>query len=198
MKSICNKKRTYTLAGILVLILSILTLIIIPINNLVNTIIEGNTEIRAMKEDLAQRREEQAFMMAQLDLIEEYARIGSEIKLRDVLFTNYGLWDGESGEKTASGLKVQDCKVNEDGMYTYDGYVVLAVATPDMKNLKKGFITHKMGEVISFELNNKKYQGKVYDKCGGCTTGYTHESLQRVDVMTISNVIGKKQGVVYE
>ena len=40
-----------------------------------------------------------------------------KLKETDVYFTNYHLGDGSSGTTTASGLKINDCEVNDEGMY---------------------------------------------------------------------------------
>lgn len=124
--------------------------------------------------------------------------LGSNVNEREVIFTNYGTWDGTSGNTTAYGYKIKDFEINEDGMYTLNGYVVLATAHSTIPGLRKGFITHEREEIINFEMNDKTYKGIVLDKCGGCTYGYKNEDLQRVDIFTVSNSVKKKVGVIIE
>lgn len=122
--------------------------------------------------------------------LDEYHRV-------DVYFTNYHLGDGSSGITTASGLRILDFDVNDDGMYTYDGKVV--VATANMTRLQRGIIegykSHELYEEFIIRLNDKEYQAIVLDICGACY-GMFDEFLQRYDIFTTKNVIGKVIGQV--
>ena len=158
-----------------------------------------DTKFKIRREVREKQSQKYAFEFAQLGLFDVYADIGEQAKERNITITNYGKWDGESGNTTASGLKIKDFKVNEDGFYTHNGYVVLATANTSRlnKKLNNGYKSHELGEIISFELNGKQYHGKALDVCGACY-GLSNEQTQRYDIFTTSNVIGKKQGVIYE
>lgn len=119
---------------------------------------------------------------------------------RAVIFTNYYQNDSKgSGDITASGKKIKDFKVNEDGFYTYKDKVVLATAntTRLKRNLYKGYKTHELYDELDIELNGKRYKGIVLDVCGSCY-GVSHEDKQRYDVFTTHEVIGKVSGLIYE
>lgn len=122
--------------------------------------------------------------------LEEYRKV-------DVYFTNYHLGDGSSGDTTASGLQIKDFEINEDNMYTYNGKVV--VATANMIRIPKGIVegynSHKLYEEFTIRLNDKEYPAIVLDICGACY-GMFDEQLQRYDIFTTGNVIGKVIGQV--
>lgn len=118
---------------------------------------------------------------------------------RGVLFTNYYQGDGSSGTTTASGLTTSDFDINDKGFYTYQGKVVLATANTTRLNwgLNPGYESHELYEVITTEVNGQTYEAIVLDVCGACY-GVEGETLQRYDIFTKGNVIGKVKGVVYE
>jgi len=114
---------------------------------------------------------------------------------REVLVTNYYFGDGSSGKTTASGYSIKDFEV-KDGMYTWNGMIVLATAHETLGNVKEGFITHELYEELTITFNDTTYQGIILDKCGTCTWGNDFEELQRVDVFTTGELIGKVKGVI--
>lgn len=118
---------------------------------------------------------------------------------KDVYFTNYHLGDGSSGTTTASGKKISDFQVNEEGMYTYQGKVVIATAnTTRLKwELKEGYSSHELYEEFIIRLNGKEYVGVVLDVCGSCY-GVIGESIQRYDIFAVGNVIGKVVGQIVQ
>jgi len=120
-----------------------------------------------------------------------------EYRKVDVYFTNYHLGDGSSGTTTASGLRIYDFEVNDDGMYTFDGKVVIATAnmTRLQRGIVEGYQSHELYEEFSIRLNENEYQAIVLDICGACY-GVFDEQLQRYDIFTTSNVIGKEIGQV--
>lgn len=122
--------------------------------------------------------------------LEEYRKV-------DVYFTNYHLGDGSSGITTASGLQIKDFEINEENMYTYDGKVV--VATANMARLPRGLVegyqSHNLYEEFTIRLNDKEYEAIVLDLCGACY-GVDGEFLQRYDIFTTGNVVGKVIGQV--
>lgn len=120
-----------------------------------------------------------------------------EVKTIDVYFTNYHLGDGSSGTTTASGLQIKDFEVNDDGMYTYDGKVVVATAnmTRLPRGIAQGYRSHELYEELSIRLNDKDYKAIVLDVCGACYY-MEGEFLQRYDIFVTSNVIGKIIGQV--
>lgn len=120
-----------------------------------------------------------------------------ELKETDVYFTNYHLGDGSSGTTTASGLKINDFEVNDEGMYTFEGKVVVATAnmTRLPRGIAEGYRSHELYEELIVRLNGKEYKAIVLDVCGSCF--YTEgEFLQRYDIFTTKNVIGKVIGQV--
>jgi hypothetical protein len=148
--------------------------------------------------DLSVRREEYSRLLHPVIEVEalEVDEV-SQVKTTDVYFTNYHLGDGSSGTTTASGLQIKDFEVNEDGMYTYDGKVVVATAnmTRLPRGIAEGYRSHELYEEFTIRLNGKEYQAITLDVCGSCF--YTEgEFLQRYDIFTISNVIGKVIGQV--
>ena len=124
----------------------------------------------------------------------------NEWTARDVIFTNYYQNDSTgSGDITASGKKIKDFEINEDGFYTYEGKVVVATAntTRLKRNLYKGYKSHELYDELTFELNGKRYKGIVLDVCGACY-GVSHENIQRYDIFTTKSIIGKTTGLLYE
>lgn len=123
----------------------------------------------------------------------------TEPKTTDILVTNYYYGDGSSGKVTASGKKISDFQVNDKGMYTYEGMIVIATANQNRLNreINEGFIGHNLYEVLTLEIEGTKYEAIVLDVCGACY-GVEGETKQRYDVFTTGNVIGKVNGKVYE
>ena len=121
------------------------------------------------------------------------------IDTTDIIITNYYHGDGSSGTVTASGKKISDFEVNEQGYYTYEGYVVIATAnTTRLKwELQDGYRTHELYEIFTIEIDGQHYQSIVLDVCGSCF-GVKGESAQRYDIFTVGNVIGKVEGKLHE
>lgn len=122
-----------------------------------------------------------------------------EEKSTDVYFTNYFMGDGSSGTTTASGLKVTDFEVSDEGWYTYKGMIV--VATANATRLKRGFgegyMSHELYEELTLEISGERHHAVVLDVCGSCY--YTEgEFLQRYDIFTTGNVIGKVIGQIVQ
>ena len=189
-----NKKRNSLQAiPFLILIIAFVTIIS-------NTIKQGKLEQERMVQAYnKQFNEHKQQVQALISEVEYYAQIGSNAVTQEVIFTNYGTWDGTSGNTTASGLKIKDFEINKEGMYTYKGNVVLATANETRweRKLKNGFSSHDLYEKIAFELEGKSYTGVVLDVCGACM-GNRSETLQRYDIFTTKDVVGKKKGVVLE
>lgn len=122
--------------------------------------------------------------------LDEYRKV-------DVYFTNYHLGDGSSGFTTASGLRILEFDVNDEGMYTYEDKVVVATAnmTRLQRGINEGYKSHELYEEFTIRLNDKEYQAIVLDVCGACY-GMFDEFLQRYDIFTTKNVIGKVIGQV--
>lgn len=117
---------------------------------------------------------------------------------QDVLISNYGEWDGESVDITASGLTSEDFTVNEYGMYEYQGRVVVATANIERwdRPLKSDYYANSLGDKLIIEWNGISLSAVVLDVCGACM-GNGKESLQRIDIYTIKNVIGLAPGKVH-
>lgn len=150
--------------------------------------------------DLSIRREEYSRLLHpvfDVEALEDSPVNKDRTTETDVYFTNYHLGDGSSGTTTASGLQIKDFEVNDDGMYTFDGKVVVATAnmTRLPRGIAEGYRSHELFEEFTIRLNGKEYAGVVLDICGSCF--YTEgEFLQRYDIFTTSNVIGKVIGQV--
>ena len=112
-----------------------------------------------------------------------------ESRKRKIILTNYMV--GDSSIITASGLTVYDF-YEENGFYKYKGYDVLATANTTRWNkpLYKGYCSHELYEIISYEFNGTIRQGIVLDVCGACH-GMRNETLQRYDVFTTRSVVKK-------
>lgn len=156
-------------------------------------------------QDLNERRElEEQLTVQELinentGCIELYAEDLDTTRITDVYFTNYHLGDGSSGTTTASGLQIKHFKVNDDGMYTYDGKVVVATANMNrlVKGIAEGYKSHDLYEEFTIKLRNNEYQAIVLDVCGACYY-MEGEFLQRYDIFVTSNVIGKVIGQVIQ
>jgi hypothetical protein len=138
------------------------------------------------------------FPKYEVNEVKHYQEI-KQVNVREVTFTNYGTWDGESGLTTASGASIKDFEVNHKGWYTYLGDVVLATANVDRwdRELKQGYKAHRLGEPIEFELDGFTYTGVVLDVCGACM-GVKSEDTQRYDIFTTKNTFGKTKGLILE
>lgn len=151
--------------------------------------------------DLSIRREEYSKLLNPIVEVEAKGVTNrdslDELKETDVYFTNYHLGDGSSGTTTASGLKINDFEVNDEGMYTFEGKVVVATAnmTRLPRGIAEGYKSHELYEEFTIQLNDKEYQAIVLDVCGACY-GMFDEFLQRYDIFTTKNVIGKVIGQV--
>jgi len=150
--------------------------------------------------DLSIRREEISRLVRpviEVEALEDSPLKIEQAKTTDVYFTNYHLGDGSSGTTTASGLQIKDFEVNDDGMYTYNGKVVIATAnmTRLQRGIAEGYKTHDLYEEFTIRLMNKEYPAIVLDVCGACYY-MEGEFLQRYDIFVTSNVIGKVIGQV--
>lgn len=123
----------------------------------------------------------------------------NETSLREVLFTSYYLNDGSSGSLTASGLSIDDFKINEYGYYTYQGKVVVATANTSRLdlNLKQGYKSHELYDEFQIVLNGIELPAIVLDVCGACY-GFAGEDLQRYDIFTNGVSLGVIHGYVKE
>lgn len=83
-------------------------------------------------------------------------------------------------------------------MYTYKGKVVLATAnqTRLKRVLFKGYTSHNLYDELLIIVDGKQYVAIVLDVCGACY-GVKNETLQRFDIFTVKNTIGKKKGTIY-
>ena len=120
------------------------------------------------------------------------------VETTDILVTNYYLGDGSSGTTTASGYSISDFDVNDEGMYTWNGMIVIATAHESLGNVKDGFVTHELYDELVLTFNDTTYNAIVLDKCGACTYGYDSEDLQRYDVFTVNGGIGKVEGILHD
>ena len=118
---------------------------------------------------------------------------------KPIAFTYYHTGDSmNSGNITSSGHTTNNFKVNSKGWYTYQGKVVLAAATTVCLYTKSGpcgkwnhvpseIEVYNLYDTITFEINNKEYQGIILDSCGSCMSLHpTDNYKQRYDIF-ISN-----------
>lgn len=97
----------------------------------------------------------------------------------ETIFSHYWI-DGN----TSTGKKPKDFQVNEHGMYTYDGKVVVATANTSRWNerpLKDGYYTNNHYDEFEITYQGIKFDAIVLDVCGECY-GNGRESKQRVDI----------------
>lgn len=204
MKYIPKEKRITGSAALIILLLLIIssTVIIVYGNKLVrenHSRIAEIDRIRAETERLQEvnKRQEQELKQIQYmnRLVETKADGYEEVK---VLITNYYPDDGSSGTTTASGLSVDDF-IEVEGIYTYNGYDVLATANTTRwdKPLKAGYRAYELYDIVVYELNGELRNGIVLDVCGACH-GVKGEELQRIDVFTTHSIIGKVEGIILE
>jgi hypothetical protein len=112
-----------------------------------------------------------------------------------IVFTNYYTGDSTgSGALTSSGLRTTHFKINSRGWYTYKGYVVLAAATNlclrvqsgacgKYSKLPTGFIAYNLYDIITFEIDGRRYEGIILDSCGACMVRDAHyPSRQKFDI----------------
>lgn len=127
-----------------------------------------------------------------------------------VWFTNYYIGDGSSSKRTGSGHTIDEFEINSDGMYTYNGKVVVAAATWEgihsdygvlkyINDLPSGYHIYHYDDEIQFTLNGKEYDGIVLDTCGAAMQDLDEE-YQRMDIFLAGNEysFGKRIGTVYE
>lgn len=143
--------------------------------------------------DIKERREEkvsfQPFVeMAQLETVST-----------EIFITNYFLGDNSSGTTTASGKQIKDFGINEQGMYTFNGMIVVATANTERLNwpLNEGYRSHSLYSVLNLEIEGTSYEAIVLDICGSCY-GVKGEEKQRYDIFTTGNIIGKVDGKLIE
>lgn len=153
-------------------------------------------DINSIKGEIQAIHDHQA--MSRLNTL-DFIDVHQFVNNTDILVTNYWIGDGSSGDITASGLSSKDFKVNEDGMYTYNGKIVVATSnTTRLKRpLYKGYKSHELYDELTLTFNDKTYGAVVLDVCGSCY-GVTKETSQRYDVFTSGNVIGKVKGILHE
>ena len=105
--------------------------------------------------------------------------------------TSFWFNDGYgTGRCTGSGLCEKDFKVNQKGWYTYKGKLVLAAATYECLNSKRGACGrwnvkrsdkryYHYYEEIELVIDNVVYKGIILDSCGACM--YINNE-QRIDL----------------
>ena len=145
--------------------------------------------------DIKERRSEPLIIQPQALILD----LEDIEKSTDIIVTNYYLGDGSSGTTTASGYQIRDFGVNEEGMYTLMGYIVIATANTTRleRPLFDDYQSHELYEVLTLKFNEKTYKGIVLDVCGACY-GVEGEDNQRYDVFTTDGVIGKVEGKLIE
>lgn len=119
-------------------------------------------------------------------------------EIADVYITNYGLWDGDSGPQTASGLTIDDFTLNGN-IYQYNGFDVIATANTTRWNrqIKSGYRFYELYDIVRYVVDGVDRQGIVLDVCGACH-GIENEEYQRIDILTTKNIYGKTKGKIYE
>ncbi len=84
--------------------------------------------------------------------------------------TSYYLGDGSSGDTTASGLKISDFQVNENGWYTYNGKLVVAAASPRLLSWEKYKNSdqrlYNLYDELTLVIDGVSYDAIILDVCG--------------------------------
>lgn len=111
---------------------------------------------------------------------------------QDVRFTSF--WPGEgSGNKTASGLGVEDFRTNAQGWFTYQGKVVVASATEEClesnagacrkySKLPDGYQLHRLFDELTLLVDGVEYPAIILDHCGA---SFWDEQHQRYDIYVV-------------
>lgn len=167
-------------------------------------VIKTNTKaIKEINQKIAIIEDKQEKMKAELN-IKRLSTLEALRPSKTFIFTNYGTWaNDEDVMSTRNQLKGRpynsgDFEINEDGMYTFEGKVVLAVGHSSVAPLKDGFTEYEPFEEIEFKLNGKHYIGIALDRCGVCTYGNSQEDYQRLDIYTVKDLGLRSEGIVYE
>lgn len=115
-----------------------------------------------------------------------------EDQRQDVRFTSF--WPGEgSGNKTASGLGVEDFEINAQGWFTYQGKVVVASATKEClesnagacrkySQIPDGYQLHRLYDELTLIIESVKYPAIILDHCGA---SFWNEDHQRYDIYVV-------------
>ena len=120
------------------------------------------SEIETLKKKLAEQQQQQKSNNTSANVS------GSTYRLTS-------FWSGDNcdtGSCTGSGLCEKDFDVNENGWYTYQGKLVLGVATRYL--LKYGYAEvpgiryFKYYDTLTLNINGKDYEAIVLDSCGAC------------------------------
>ena len=110
------------------------------------------------------------------------------VEEQDIRITSYFPGDDYgSGTITASGLKVSDFEINENGWFTYHGMLVMACATTNYNNdliLPTSYKRYTLGSVITVVIDNVRYKAIIADICGA---SYWEEDAQRYDLFVKDN-----------
>lgn len=131
-------------------------------------------------------------------LVRDIEKLNKKPVTRKVIFTNYYEDDSDGSKNvTASGHSTNDFMLNSEGMYLYQGKVVLATANTTRWNreLKEGYVSHELYDELEITVGSYTYDAIVLDVCGACH-GWQNEALQRYDIFTVGSVIGKVEGEV--
>lgn len=111
---------------------------------------------------------------------------------QDVRFTSF--WPGEgSGDKTASGLGIEDFEVNSQSWFTYQGKVVVASATKEClesnagacrkySQIPDGYQLHRLYDELTLIIEGVKYPAIILDHCGA---SFWNEDHQRYDIYVV-------------
>ncbi len=115
--------------------------------------------------------------------------------IKEIRITSYYPNDSTGSiECTASGYCIKHFEVNEDGMYTFNGKIVIATPTyhctslntgvcANYNSLPKGYHQYNLHDELVLFFNDKRYEAIVLDICGAC---YWEETSQRYDVFVPS------------
>lgn len=111
---------------------------------------------------------------------------------QDVRFTSF--WPEESsGSKTASGFGVEDFEINTQGWFTYQGRIVVALATEEClesnagacrmySKIPDGYQLHRLFDELTLLIDGIEYPAIVLDHCGA---SFWDEERQRYDIYVI-------------
>ncbi|MFR5598917.1 MAG: hypothetical protein ACLTJB_04310 [Holdemania filiformis] len=129
----------------------------------------------------------EAIYIANIDQAE-----GQTDQRQDVRFTSF--WPEESsGNKTASGLGIEDFGLNAQGWFTYQDKVVVASATEEClesnagacrkySKLPDGYQLHRLFDELTLLVDGVEYPAIILDHCGA---SFWDEQQQRYDIYVV-------------
>ena len=112
------------------------------------------------------------------------------VKVQEVTFTTF------TDNALGSQIRRSELVLNDEGIYTYQGKIVVATATYEclksnhgactlynFTNLPADYQYYRYYDEITVVYQGIEYEAIVADSCGACSTNYNSESKQRIDIL---------------